>query len=246
MIELKLASVAERLEGFEETIVFKLIDRAQFKTNAPVYAPGRSGFAGAGNKSLFELRLRYQERMDAKFGRFYVPEERAFTDRLPKAQRSMDLPETGLRCGDIGSIDLTAAILTAYKDLLPRICVKGVDKGNFGSSVEHDIYALQAISRRVHYGALYVAECKFRDDSAKYRRLIEAKDVKALLSLLTRKEVEDAIIARVRDKVAYAQARVNRRVRVVLDPHAVVGFYRDYIIPLTKKGEVAYLLNRKI
>jgi chorismate mutase len=246
MAEITLLSIAERLEGFEETIVFKLIDRAQYKTNPPVYKQGKSGFKNAGDASLFELRLHNQELMDARFGRFCAPEERAFTGRLPKPHRGVTIGDTGLRCKNLKAINFTAEILAAYKDLLPRICVHGIDKGNFGSSVENDVYALQAISRRVHYGALYVAECKFRDNPEKYRGLIKAKNVDEMLALLTRKEVEDAIIARVREKVAYAQARVNRRVRTVLDPDCIVRFYREHVIPLTKKGEIAYLLNRNL
>jgi chorismate mutase len=244
MVHIKLSTITEHLEGFEETIVFKLIDRAQYKMNSVVYEHGKSGFKGAGDKSLFELRLRSQERMDAQFGRYCVPEERAFTGRLPRPHRKVDLPDTGLRCDNINAINLTRELLAAYQDLLPRLCAGGTD-GHFGSSVEHDVYALQAISRRVHYGALYVAECKYRSSPDGYRAMIDAGDIDALLSLLTRKDVEDAIVARVREKVADAQARINRRVRCVIDPDVVVRFYRDYIIPLTKKGEVAYLMNRK-
>jgi chorismate mutase len=244
MAPIKLSTIAEHLEGFEETIVFKLIDRAQYKINSIVYERGKSGFEGAGDKSLFEVRLRRQERMDAQFGRFCVPEERAFTGRLPRPHRKVELPDTGLLCKKINAVNLTRELLDAYKDLLPRLCAGGTD-GHFGSSVEHDVYALQAISRRVHYGALYVAECKYRSDPDRYRAMIDAGDIDALLSLLTRIDVEDAIIARVREKVADAQARINRRVRSVIDPGVVVRFYRDHIIPLTKKGEVLYLLSRK-
>jgi chorismate mutase len=193
--------------------------------------------------SLFELRLRSQERMDAQFGRFCVPEERAFTRHLPIPRRKVDLPDSGLFCKDFNVVNLTGELLSAYRVLLPRLCASGID-GHFGSSVEHDVYSLQAISRRVHYGALYVAECKYRSDPDTYRDMIDAGDKRALLSMLTRKSVEDAIVARVREKVAYAQARTNRKARVVVDPDIVVKFYRDHIIPLTKKGEVAYLLNR--
>ncbi|MGB7566585.1 MAG: hypothetical protein WBM07_01885 [Chitinivibrionales bacterium] len=244
MVQINLSTITEHLEGFEETIVFKLIDRAQYKMNSIVYEHGKSGFNGAGNKSLFELRLRRQERMDAQFGRFCVPEERAFTKHLPKPRRKVDLPDTGLFCEDFNVVNLTEDILKAYQELLPRLCVKGAD-GHFGSSVEHDVYALQAISRRVHYGALYIAECKYRSGPDIYRAIIEAGDTHALQSLLTRKDVEEAIITRVRKKMASAQARINDRVRNFIDPDIMVRFYRDRIIPLTKKGEVTYLLNRK-
>ena len=79
MISPELHLIAAQLEGLEETIITKLIDRAQFKANLVAYEAGKSGFDGAENESLFDLRLRYHEEMDAYFGRFCVPEERPFT-----------------------------------------------------------------------------------------------------------------------------------------------------------------------
>ena len=87
MSTLNLSTIAAQLEGLEETIIQKLIDRAQFAANAAAYRPGESGFASAGDKSLFDLRLRYQEEMDAAFGRFKVPEERPFHSDLPDPHR---------------------------------------------------------------------------------------------------------------------------------------------------------------
>jgi chorismate mutase len=51
-------------------------------------------------------------------------------------------------------------------------------------------------------------------------------------------------VERIRAKVGSAQARANRTSRHVIDPDVVLGFYRDSVIPLTKEGEVKYLLNR--
>jgi chorismate mutase len=135
--------------------------------------------------------------------------------------------------------------MTAYLGLVPRICRPGSD-GHFGSSVEHDVYALQAIARRIHYGALYVGESKFRSDPMRYAKLICAKDRRGMLALLTRKDVEEKIIARIRTKVAAAQEKVNRGTRHVIDAGELLRFYRDCIIPLTKEGEVLYLLNRAV
>jgi chorismate mutase len=56
--------------------------------------------------------------------------------------------------------------------------------------------------------------------------------------------VEECVISRVKDKVEAAQTTANTRVRVTIDPDAVRVFYRDILIPLTKEGEVRYLLGR--
>lgn len=243
MVSLDLNAIAGTLESLEETIIHKLIDRAQFAANARAYAPGASGFSGADHHSLFELRLAYQERMDALFGRFHVPEERPFTRELPRSKRRVILPDTGLAAVDFDVVNLCPTIRQRYLELVPGICPAG-DDGQYGSSVEHDVYALQAIARRVHYGALYVAESKYRDEPERYRALIENADTPALTAKLTRRDVEEGIIARVHRKTAQAQEQVNLRLRRFVDPELIVTFYRDTIIPLTKEGEIAYLMHR--
>jgi len=241
--KLDLAFIAARLEGFEETIIVKLIDRAQFLKNSIIYENGKSGFTGDNTHSLFGLRLIEQEQMDARFGRFYAPEERPFTKGLPMSQRIVNLPDTGLQMVDFNIISQSESILKSYLDLAGQICGDG-DDGQYGSSVENDIYALQAIARRIHYGSVYIAECKFIGDPAGYTMLIKDKNAGGIMEKLTRKEVEEEVFTRIRKKTASLQYRVNQSVRSVIEPAIVEDYYRKYIIPLTKQGEVAYLLNR--
>ena len=241
---LKLDRIAARLEGLEETIIYKLIDRAQFAENPIVYQPGKSGFEGSGDKSLFDLRLRYQEEMDSDFGRFSVPEERPFNRDLPKPKRNVVLPPTGLEIDDLDAVNVTAEILEAYKQLLGQICLPG-DDGHYGSSTEHDVYALQAIGRRIHYGALYVSESKYRSDPPAYDALIEKRDLGGLMEKLTRAEVEERILARIARKVDHIQSQINTDTRRTVPPSAIMTFYRNHVIPLTKEGEVRYFLNRR-
>lgn len=242
-MELKLELIAAHLEGLEETIISKLIDRAQFCANPPAYRHGASGFAGATDQSLFDLRLHAQESIDAQFGRYVVPEERPFCTNLPAICRAVSLPHIPLHLADYNQVNLTALIRQRYFELLAHLCPPG-DDHQYGSSVEHDVAALQAISRRIHFGAFYVAESKYREQPHAYENWIALRDRLAILAQLTRKSVEDAIIERVRQKVAYAQAQVNRKVRICIDPDCVLQFYRDTIIPLTKEGEIEYLLHR--
>lgn len=244
MKPIDLQSIAARLEGLEETIISKLIERAQWRSNRVIYTPGKSGFKGEQTYSLFQIRLRYQEEMDARFGRFCVPEERPFFRSLPEPQRDVTIPDTGLFIDDYNRINLSDDILESYLSLVPEICPQG-DDGQYGSSVEHDVYTVQAIARRIHFGALYVAESKFRTDPPGYLQLIEQENSEALLMKLTRKDVEERIIERVKRKVSLIQADINRQVRNAVDPEPVVCYYHDTIIPLTKKGEILYLLNRK-
>lgn len=241
--QLDLNFIASRLESLEETIISKLIDRAQFCVNEPIYEIGKSGFSGEANRCLFDLRMHYHEQMDAAFGRFCVPEERPFTRNLPSPRRMVNIPDTGLHIDNFEVVNFAGPIRTDYMKLIKVICPPG-DDAQYGSSVEHDVYAIQAISRRIHYGAFYVAECKYLGNPEKFNTLIDHRDSEGIIGLITRKEVEENIINRVAQKTSEMQKKVNADVRNVIDPEAVVRFYRDTVIPLTKQGEVAYLFNR--
>ena len=236
--------IASVLEGLEETIIYKLLDRAQFKVNGRAYMPGMSDFSGEDRFSLFDVRLRYQEEVDAKFGRFMVPEERPFNGGLPPSSRSVHAPENCLRIEEYDSVNLTGEIRQAYLGVLRLLCEDGDDQ-QYGSSTEHDVIAVQAIARRIHFGAMYVAESKYRGNPDTYDRAIAADDTAELERMLTRPEVEERIYRRVVSKVEYLQARINRIVRRVVDPLIVRDMYRNSIIPLTKKGEVLYLMARQ-
>lgn len=248
MVTLDLGLIAAHLEGLEETIIHRLIDRAQFAANPTAYAPGESGFSGAGEKSLFDMRLRYQEEMDAAFGRYYVPEERPFHRDLPPPKRSVHLPDSPLAVGDWDLVNMTPALVEGYLRFLARLCTRAPglpdDDGQYGSSVEHDVLAIQAIARRVHFGALYVAESKYRGEPEAYDTLIGSGDRAGVETKITRPEVEQRILRRVADKVDYIQATINETVRSKIDSALVLDLYRDLIIPLTKQGEVRYLFNR--
>jgi chorismate mutase len=244
MKQMTLSEISQRLESYEETIVFKLIDRAQYAANMLVYERGKSGFKGAGNLSLLELRLRLQEQMDTQFGKFCIPEERPFIKSSSAPRRKAMIDDRGILIEDCNIINLTDDIMMGYRAIIPLIC-ETVDDGHYGSSVEHDVYALQAISRRIHFGSLYAAEAKYTADPEGFKKLILDGDQDGLMKCLTRKAVEDNIIKRIREKTESTQALVNREIRRVIKPEVVVQFYQECIIPLTKRGQVQYLLNRK-
>jgi len=271
MVTVDLDLIATTLEGLEETIIHRLIDRAQFALNETAYRSGASGFEGAGERSLLDMRLLYQERMDAEFGRFHVPEERPFTENLPPARRRVVLPDSPLSIDDYDRVNVTPELRRAYLELLPYLCRSGDDR-QYGSAVEHDVAALQAVSRRVHYGALYVSEAKYRAAPERFaaavRRATHGKAKTSgpgreggqapvspsdhssdsareeLLELITRPHVEERILDRVAAKVQDLQSRVNSAVRYIVHAEPVIAFFRDSIIPLTKEGQVRYLRYR--
>jgi chorismate mutase len=64
------------------------------------------------------------------------------------------------------------------------------------------------------------------------------------MAAITRVEVEQRVLARVRAKVEAVQSVSDPALRRLVDPETVVAFFRDTIIPLTKDGEIRYLYQR--
>ncbi len=244
MSSFDLSEIATKLESLEETIIFRLIDRIQLGFNAPVYEANRFPLQSS-ESTLLNHMLRFSEETFSVLGRYTIAEERSFFSDLPVPAEGMEgNRDSGLAIDDIDMINLTEDIRDAYFTVLPQIT--DGDDGEYGTSAESDIAVLQAVARRVHFGSFYVAESKFRGNPEQYSELIREKNSDALMALLTRQEVEDRIIERIKNKCIKIQAASNPLIRKQIDPEVVAKFYFDTIIPLTKKGEITYLLNRQL
>lgn len=240
---LRLETIAAHLAGLEETLIYKLLDRAQFAGNPGAYRPGQSRFRPNEVASLFELRLQHQEKLDTLFGRYLIPEERPFCVGLPPSRRVPPQAASGLVIRDLETVNVTGPIRGDYLALLPRLC-GDEDDGQWGSAVEHDVICLQALARRIHYGALYVGESKYREAPEKFDALVAAGDDPGILAAITRAEVEEKVLSRVKAKVQAVQSVSDPTLRRLVDPQLLVEFFRATIIPLTKEGEVRYLYQR--
>ena len=201
--KLSLSSIRSALIRQEDTIIFALIERAQFGHNpqcydgaAPTYASLTGGKSGT---SLLDYMLLETERLHAHVRRYTSPDEHPFfPHRLPspvlpliKFPQVLHPTMTNLN-GDIMDLYL--------QKVLPRLCDAG-DDGNHGSCVVADIAVLQAVSKRVHYG-FFVAESKFLAQPEEYSKLIKARDEEAIMVLLTNAAVEEKVLRRVRAKAA--------------------------------------------
>ena len=241
---LHLEVIASHLAGLEETLIYKLLDRAQFAGNPGAYKPGQSRFRPNEAASLFELRLHHQEKLDTLFGRYLIPEERPFHLGLPAPRRVPPAGETGLVIQDYETVNVTGPIRTDYLRMLASLC-GDKDDGQWGSSVEHDVICLQALARRIHYGALYVGESKYQEAPEKFAAMVASEDDIGLLAAITRAEVEEKVLARVKAKVEAVQSVSDPALRRLVEPAVIVDFFRITIIPLTKEGEIRYLYQRK-
>ncbi len=144
---------------------------------------------------------------------------------------------------DYNKVNLTGPIRQAYMNLVRSICRKG-DDGSYDLSMERDICALKVISRRIHFGAFYVGECKYQQEPQIFRELAAKKESQVLLQKITREDIEEKVLSRVRIKARRIQRGADPKIRSLVDPNEIVQFYRETIIPLTKEGEIRYISCR--
>lgn len=245
---LDLANIRDSLVRMEDTIVFNLIERAQFCRSDFVYKAGNSdipGFKG----SYLDWFLQESEKVHAKLRRYAAPDEQAF---FPE-----DLPEPILPPIDYAPIlapyshevSVNDEIKKIYTDdIVPLVCAgTGDQPENYGSVMVCDIETLQALSRRIHFGK-FVAESKFLSETERFTELIKNRDVEGIERAITNSKVEETILARLGEKaLAYGTdptLRWSQRTQGKVDSEVVKRIYKEWVIPLTKKVEVDYLLRR--
>uniref|UniRef100_A0A5B7BH81 chorismate mutase n=1 Tax=Davidia involucrata TaxID=16924 RepID=A0A5B7BH81_DAVIN len=246
---LTLESIRHSLIRQEDSIIFSLLERAQYCYNADTYdhdAFSVDGFRG----SLVEFMLRETEKLHAQVGRYKSPDEHPFFPAdLPEPMLPpLQYPQVLYSCAD--SININDEVWNMYfRDLLPRL-VKAGDDGNCGSTAVCDTICLQALSKRIHYGK-FVAEAKFRESPASYEAAIRVQDRAQLMELLTYETVEAAIKKRVdmKAKTFGQEVRINPEEDAAdpvykIKPSLVANLYGDWIMPLTKEVQVEYLLRR--
>ncbi|KAB2056053.1 hypothetical protein ERO13_A11G071200v2 [Gossypium hirsutum] len=167
---LTLEAVRYSLIRQEDSIIFSLLERAQYCYNGDTYDPdafSMDGFHG----SLVEYILRGTEKLHAKVGRYKSPDEHPFfPDELPDPLLPpLQYPQVLHPIAD--SININPKVWQMYfRNLIPRLVNEG-DDGNCGSTAICDTMCLQALSKRIHYGK-FVAECKYRASPDAYQAAI--------------------------------------------------------------------------
>ena len=240
--QLEIAAIRRALNRMEETIIFALIERAQFKTNAIIYKPGVFRSHLSSDESLMGYLLRETEIVHARMRRYTSPQDEPFFPDLPDPVLPPRLQDQNpLRPNSITVNDEIRAVYE--RETVPTLCRRG-DDGHYGSSSVCDVTCLQAISGRVHY-AKFVAESKYQDDPATYDAYIEANNEDALMSLITDSAVEANVLGRVHRKAeAYGQEPGVASTEAKISARIVTDLYSQWVIPLTKKVEILYLMAR--
>ncbi|EER03095.1 conserved hypothetical protein [Perkinsus marinus ATCC 50983] len=245
---LQLADLRSDLIRQEETVIFALIERAQHKQNLSNYTLCEE----IGSCSKLDYFLTETEKLHSRFRRYDMLEEPFTNPKLLPAPLFTEVDDTPQRIVP-NTINANTRLKSFYiKNVIPLVCPAGEDKSSasLGASVVRDVTALQAMSRRIHYGKM-VAEAKFQAHRELYSELIRQQDADGLMDLLTDSAVEEKLLRRVREKArAYGRdiqtgsVEADECASLKVDPDTVVLAYRDLMIPLTKEVQVAYLLRR--
>ena len=240
---LLLSRVRAVLIRQEETIVFSLIERAQFHRNERVYKPRAFG-PFVGEDSLSGYLLHETERIHARMRRYTSPDEHPFYQDLPTpVLPALSYPENPLRpC----SINLNGEVRRIYEtEILPLVCAPG-DDSQYGSSAVCDVMCLQSLSRRIHYGK-FVAESKLQSNPSLLEAAMRDGDRDELMKLVTDDHVERDVVSRVRKKAElYGELDAGDAAALRIDPDTVSDIYRKWIIPLNKRVQVEYLVQRGV
>ena len=217
-----LDSVRSTLIRQEETIIFALIERAQYRGNGKIYDSRNSNLMNSNNEpiSFLEWMFIETERLHAKVRRYTSPEEHPF---FPEFLPSPILP--ALQYPEIlqqkTHVNVNSEVMKWYTNgVIERLCKEGDDEQH-GSSVLCDITAMQAMSRRIHFGKFVAGmllffplflttpvpvsytilweinvESKFQGDPDAYTELAQLNDVAGILELLTNVDVERKVLRR--------------------------------------------------
>ncbi|VVT50775.1 uncharacterized protein SAPINGB_P002876 [Magnusiomyces paraingens] len=246
---LDLANIRETLTRLEDTILFNLIERAQFFTSPSIYNPTAIPIPNWSG-SFFDWVLFESECIQSKVRRYQSPDEEPFTPRadLPASiLPSLNYPH--VLAWYTNEVNINEEIKELYiKQIVPLVAAGDQDQSeNFGSTALADLECLQALSRRIHFGK-FVAESKFQSETELFTKLILERDARGIEQAITKPEVEARILDRIEKKAeTYGvdpTLRWSEKPQGKVDPKAVRRIYEEWIIPLTRKVEVDYLLRR--
>lgn len=238
---LSLDNIRNVLVRLEETILFGVLDRAQFRQNPVIYRPDGVG-RELGGESLVQFLLHECERSHAKVRRYTSPDEHPFFHDLPAPILPAAAYNNPLQPNTINTND---RIWAAYVgEIIPFLCAAG-DDGQWGSSSVNDVHLLQALSKRIHYGK-FVAESKYRARPDRLEPLIRAGDADGLRAAITDHAVERAVLDRVQRKAGtYARELELIPGQPIVGPAALRELYARWVIPMNKDVQVLYLLGRR-
>lgn len=221
----------------EDTITFHLIERVQFPLNRTIYIPGGIDIPHS-TLSLFDWILSEQERLHSLVRRYQAPDEYPF---FPSAlEKPILKPLSYPAALHPNTVDVNQKLKDSYiNHILPTACAKfegrpdrGESQEHYGSAATCDVPCLQALSRRIHYGK-FVAESKFRTETARFVDMIRREDRNGIDVAITNEEVEKKVLERLRLKAKTygTDPDLGSQDPGKIDVEAVVAMYKVSLTP---------------
>mmetsp|Transcript_44016 Transcript_44016/g.80437 ORF Transcript_44016/g.80437 Transcript_44016/m.80437 type:complete len:295 (+) Transcript_44016:122-1006(+) len=203
---LDLAQIRKTLVRMEDSIIFSLIERSQYKMNSKVYEADCEQLgefklhqlkSAGSNGCLGDWVIYQMECVNAALGRYEHPTEYSFFSPLPERTLGpMHAPKEDILSSVPQACKVNRQLLSIYRtQMLPKLCQEG-DCTNHGSTALQDMHCVQLMATRIYYG-LFVAEAKFQQNQEFVTKLIQAQDRKGLMDFITNLEVEAKNIQRV-------------------------------------------------
>ena len=225
---MNLEQVRKKLIELEDVIIRGLCSRANYNQNLVIYEYGRPQFVydHEFKGSYLDFMFKGIENVHSRAGRYNCFDERPFYKGLEKSQVVRPYDNTVTQSSNI---NFNPWIKIAYLNFVRELSPSGNDS-QYGDTVLSDIYNLQAISKRVHYGVL-VMEAKYQQNKEIYDALLREENDIAILSQLKNVEIEQQVLERVRKKT-------------VKNGDIIVKFFKNYIIPMTIQIELEYLFTK--
>lgn len=233
-----LADIRNKLIRLEDTIIFAMIERAQYKQNSPIYGQDLAGMA-SGGLPLVDYALYETEKINARAGRYMGLIDVPFFDDLPGA--ALFIPKLAEFPVQHNNVNLNERIRLIYSDeIIPFLCEPGDDQRYWESCVS-DVQCLQAFSQRVHYGKV-VAEIKLQQHGEKLRQAVLNNDKDKVFDMITDAHVEQKVIERILQKAMYYGHFPDGKEEKI-KPQVVLDAYQRWVIPMTKEVECGYLFE---
>lgn len=268
-VALDLNHIRLALQRMEDSIIFSLVERAQYKANLAVYEPRNPELgetklellASVGSNGCKGDWFIFQtESLHAQAKRYQHPTEFNFFGPIPEDVLGTQFgPDSGGHSGILADVPPASVInhklLDIYRTKIVTVLCEAGEDNNHGSTAIQDVHCLQLLATRIYYG-LFVAESKFQSETEKATALIKAESREGLMAFVTKPEVEQSNIQRVilkartfSQNIAAGEAgqlapAPSTATTYKINPEFIGDVFRDYIMPLTKEVEVEYLLAR--
>ena len=235
---MELEKVRDRLIELEDIIIKGLCERANYKQNLEIYEHNAEQFKYKNNfeGTYFDFMFKQIENVHSIAGRYNCFDEKPFYKGLEECQVEREynsqIPDEILKFSK--KINFSPWIKIGYLNFINELCEKDEDV-HYGDSTLCDIFNLQAISKRIHYGIL-VMEAKYKDNQSQYDKLLSQNNDISIGSALKNVSVEQKVLQRVKEKSIKNGFK---------NPNKIVKFFKNCIIPMTIQVELDYIFSKK-